>query len=577
MACPAPSCPPAPGQASALLEPLGAFRVRGSCRLRVPTIAPHCNTESSVRYFNTEGPVESDQHYCIPPMERVESDEIVRRIERRNYFVFHGPRQTGKTSILLDLADRLNAGDSYRCVYINVEVAQTARADVGRAIANVFSQLALHAGRMLGDTSVDALRHEVLANEPPGSALTVLLARWCAADPKPLVLMIDEIDAMIGASLISVLRQLCAGHFMRPKRFPQSVILCGVRDVGEFRVSSAREQNYTGRGSAFNLKTESLRLGDFTEREMHVLLEQHTAETGQAFERTALERVWELTSGQPWLVNALAQETCFKDKAGRDRSRAISETAIDNAKETLFLERVTHLDQLVNQLAEDRVRRVIEPMLAGGRPRHSRTDRGYVRDLGLVARNGPVRIANPIYAEVIPRELTDKLQDYVGQDVGPFLDAGGRLRIMHLLVAFQEFFRQNSEHIVELISHKEAYAQLILQAFLQRVVNGGGRITRDYPLARRRTDLLIQWPQGGSWDSGKVNKHVIECKALRTGRGLDRTIEEGLRQTASYMDRSRAESGHLVVFDQRPEKSWDERIFRREAHAGETSITVWGM
>ena len=169
------------------------------------------------------------------------------------------------------------------------------------------------------------------------------------------------------------------------------------------------------------------------------------------------------------------------------------------------------------------------------------------------------------------------MQDDLDQEVGPFVDAAGRLRMTRLLEGFQEFFRENSEHSVELISYREAYAQLVLQAFLQRVVNGGGRITREYPLGRRRTDLLIQWPQGGSWDRRKVSKHVIECKALRTGRGLGRTIEEGLRQTASYMDRSGAESGHLVVFDQRPQKSWEERIFRREEHAGETSITVWGM
>ena len=530
-----------------------------------------------MRYFNTEGPVKADQHYCIPPLERVDLDEILQLIEWKKYFVLHAPRQTGKTSMLLALADRLNTGDSYRCVYINVEVAQTSRADIGDAIPNVLSQLALHAGRMLGDTSVHTLRQKVLAQEPPGSALTVLLARWCAANPKPLVLMVDEIDAMVGDSLISVLRQLRAGYFMRPEEFPQSVILCGVRDVRDYRIFSAKDQNYTSGGSAFNIKAQSLRLGDFSEAEMHALLAQHTAETGQAFDRRAVERIWELTSGQPWLVNALAQAACFTEKSGRDRTRAISETAIDSAKETLILERVTHIDQLATQLDEDRVRRVIEPMLAGGKRRHARRDLQYARDLGLVARKGPVRIANPIYAEVIPRELTDELQDEIEQDVGPFLDSSGRLRMSQLLEAFQEFFRENSEHSADLITYKEAYAQLVLQAFLQRVVNGGGRIAREYPLGRRRTDLLVQWPQGGSWDTGEVSKHVIECKALRQGRGLDSTIEEGLRQTAWYMDRCGAESGHLVVFDQRPDKSWEERIFRRDEHPGETPITVWGM
>ena len=294
------------------------------------------------------------------------------------------------------------------------------------------------------------------------------------------------------------------------------------------------------------------------------------------FEPSATERIWGLTLGQAWLVNALALQACFKQRSGRDRSRAITATAIDEAKETLILKRVTHLDQLATKLAEDRVRRVIEPMLAGGKRRHKRSDLEFVRDLGLVALDGPTRIANPIYAEVIPRELTDELQEYVDQDVAPFLDTAGNLLITRLIEGFQEFFRENSEQSVELIAYKEAGAQLVLQAFLQRVINGGGRITREYALGRRRTDLLIQWPKDGSWGQGSVSKHVIECKALRTGRGLDTTIKEGLRQTAWYMDRCGADSGHLLVFDQRPGKAWGERVFRREELVGKTAITVWG-
>ena len=530
-----------------------------------------------MRYFNTEGPVVADDHYCIPPLERVKLDEILRLIEWEKYFVLHAPRQTGKTSMLLALAERINADGRYRCLYINVEPTQAFREDIASTIPLVLLELSECAIETFGDKSVKALRDEVLKHQAPGMALNLLLRRWAASSPKPLVLLVDEIDTMIGDSLISVLRQLRAGYHLRPKRFPQSVILCGVRDVRDYRIFSAKDQNYTTGGSAFNFKAESLRLGDFSETEMRALLAQHTAETGQLLEDRAVERIWELTLGQPWLVNALAQHVCFKERSGRDRSRAIGETAIDNAKETLILNRVTHLDQLAARLAEDRLRRVIEPMLAGGKPQHSRNDLKYARDLGLIARKGPVRIANPIYSEVVPRELTEELQDVVDQDVTPFLDAAGSLRITRLLEGFQEFFRENSEHSMEWVGYKEAGAQLVLQAFLQRVINGGGRITREFPLGRRRTDLLIQWPRDGRWVPGKVSEHVIECKAVRKGQGLDTAIEEGARQTVLYMDRCGAQSGHLVVFDQRPGMSWEERIFRREDMVGETPVTVWGM
>ena len=119
--------------------------------------------------------------------------------------------------------------------------------------------------------------------------------------------------------------------------------------------------------------------------------------------------------------------------------------------------------------------------------------------------------------------------------------------------------------------YHEAGPQLLLQAFLQRIVNGGGRLEREYALGRGRVDLLIVWPQ-----DGRERRIVVECK-VRRGE-LERTITEGLAQTRGYLDRCGAESGHLIVFDRAPQRSWDEKIFRREPPPGtEAPVTVWGM
>ena len=159
-------------------------------------------------------------------------------------------------------------------------------------------------------------------------------------------------------------------------------------------------------GSAFNVKAESLRLGDFTEADVRALLAQHTEETGQAFTPEAFAAVWTQTRGQPWLVNALCRRACFDSKPGRDRSRAISRDDLLDAQEHLILSRVTHLDQLADKLHEERVRRVIEPLLSGASEDESSSrDLEYVRDLGLVSRGTPPRIANPIYAEVVRRSM----------------------------------------------------------------------------------------------------------------------------------------------------------------------------
>ena len=535
------------------------------------------------RFFNTTGPVVAADHYCIPPLDRLDLGAVLDLVRTARYFVLHAPRQTGKTSALLALRDLLNGGTvgDYRCVYVNVEVGQAGREDVDRAMRAVLGQLAARTRLTFGDELVDRIWSDILQRSGPDGALQEVVSRLAQADPRPLVLLLDEIDALVGDTLLSVLRQLRAGYDLRPAGFPQSVVLCGVRDVRDYRIHSSTEKAVVAGGSAFNVEARSLRLGDFSRDDVLALLGQHTAETGQAFEPDALETIWAQTRGQPWLVNALADEACFRVEAGRDRSRTISADDIREAQERIVLRRETHLDQLVDKLREDRVRRVVGPLLSGGDERDfSARDIEYVRDLGLVAADPPLRIANPLYAEVVPRELTAAAQEGLVEELAWYVDAGGGLDVVRLLAAFQAFFREHSEHWVARFDYREAGPQLLLQAFLQRVVNGGGRIEREYGLGRGRTDLLIVWPQraGGS-EAGDAarrleRKFVVECKILH--KSLERTIRDGLEQTAAYMDRCAAEAGHLVIFD-RSEAPWDDKVFHRPAPAGDPAIDVWGM
>ena len=362
-----------------------------------------------MRFFNTTGPVRSDKHYSIPPLERLDFDDVLGLVRDERYFVLHAPRQTGKTSALLALRDLLNSGaeGEYRCVYANVEAAQAMREDVEQAMRAILDEFSSQARSTLGDEILERIWPGILAKAGPVGALREALSRWAEADPRPLVLLVDEIDALVGDTLLSVLRQLRAGYDRRPEGFPQSVVLCGVRDVRDYRIHSSSEQEIIAGGSAFNIKARSMRLGDFTREEVLALLGQHTRETGQTFTPAALVTMWERTRGQPWLVNALADETCFRREAGRDRERAIDAGDVRDAEEALIARRETHLDQLADKLQEDRVRRVVEPLLSGGDEREFSTrDLEYVRDLGLIAIDAPLRIANPLYAEVIPRELT---------------------------------------------------------------------------------------------------------------------------------------------------------------------------
>lgn len=528
-----------------------------------------------MRFFNTAGPVNPNNHYCLSPLQRMKLDEMLPLIEQEKYFVLHAPRQTGKTSCLFALMEHLNAHGQYHCVYVNVELAQSAREDVAAAMQAILSQLASQARSVLHDEFLASHWSDILKHNGPHAALNEALAQWAEHTPKPLVLLIDEIDSLVGDTLIAVLRQLRTGYPQRPARFPQSVILCGVRDVRDYRIHSSTEKAVITGGSAFNIKAESLRLGNFSRTEMEALYAQHTGETGQAFTAEGLERLWELSQGQPWVVNALGYEVCFRMREGRERSQVVTRELVDKAKEAIIQRRETHLDQLTDKLREPRVQQVIAPLLQGGElPTNVVEDNvQYVIDLGLLRRGAHgLELANALYQEVIPRELTWMMQLSLESSQWPawYVRSDGRLDMEKLLSAFQTFFRENSEHWVERFQYKEAGPQLLLQAFLQRIVNGGGRIEREYGLGRMRTDLFLLWkhPSG-------VQKVVIELKVLH--QSLEQTLAKGLAQTWEYLDRCGAEEGHLVIFDRAAGKTWEEKLFRRQETVQGKPVTVWGM
>jgi len=367
-----------------------------------------------MRFFNTEGPIRIEDHYYLPPLQRWDLDEVLMLIEQKKYFLLHAPRQTGKTSCLLALMEHLNREGRYRAVYANLESAQAYREQVDKGMTVVVEQISRGMRDQLGDTEATTLALEVLKTSSGGLAVEEFLTRACAQAPKPLILLLDEVDALVGDTLISLLRQLRTGYPKRPATFPQTIILCGVRELRDYRIQAPSASESVTSGGSFNINAKSLRLGDFSAEETRILLLEHTRETGQSFTPEALDRIWKLTQGQPWLVNALAYRACFEISEGRDRTQPITLDHFEQAKESMIVERVPHLDQLAHKLQEPRLRRIIEPMLAGT---HldvvPEDDRQHLVDLGLLRRDGSsgLEVANPIYREVLTRALAGKPQD----------------------------------------------------------------------------------------------------------------------------------------------------------------------
>jgi hypothetical protein len=509
------------------------------------------------KHFNTAGPGKPHLHYLLDPLQRINLDEIESLIEQERYFVLHAPRQTGKTTCLLALRDHFNAEGRYAALYVNVEPGQAARNDVARAMQPIVGDLAFQSARILGCPVLEEHRAELLnrGDDAMRAAIRLLVESL----PRPLILFLDEVDALVGDTLISVLRQIRAGYTDRPQHFPQTIVLCGVRDVRDYRMTRPDGEVITG-GSAFNIKAESIRLGDFSRAELEALYAQHTAATGQVFTAEAIELAWTSTQGQPWLVNALAEQAVWKIRPNRDRSVVIDIEKMREAREALILRNDTHLDQLTDKLREERVRRVIEPMLMGGEHEGLEADVQYVLDLGLIRRQLPgknLAPANAIYAEVLPRVLNSMVQSNLHDErIRPsWLDAAGKLAPRQFLLNFLDFWREHGEVMMGTVPYHEAAPHLVLMAYLQRVVNGEGRIEREYAAGSGRLDLLVVHGD---------HRMAIEVKRWRQGR--PDPLTEGLEQIERYLERLGLPEGYLVIFDQRADApAWAQRMTVSEA------------
>src|SRR6056297_3291418 len=566
------------------------------------------------KFFNTAGPIIREDNYCIDPLIRINKDEIMTLIAKKRYFILHAPRQTGKTSSLLALQDFINKEGQYKCLYVNVEPAQAARSKVEEGIKAIIVELGSCASLYLKEDYFFEHLNTFIAYGGY-TAFKTALSRWCQQSEKPVILLIDEIDSLVGDTLISVLRQLRAGYAERPKAFPQSVILCGVRDVRDYRIFSDKDQQIITGGSAFNIKAESLTVGDFSKEEIRMLYMEHTKETGQVFEEGIFVLAWDYTRGQPWLVNALAYEACFRNEVGKDRSKPITAQMFEAAKAELIIRRDTHIDQLADKLKEARVRRVIEPILAGREQYQEMSDEDiqYCEDLGLIKRKGNLEVANGIYREVIPRVLSYVSQRNIVQQPQWYVDDEGRLDMMKLIANFQQFFREHSESWLTRFKYEEAGPQLLLQDFLQRIINGGGLIDRelgqknmslgvlksktppvgiieiDYGLGRKRTDLYIRWPIIKdrfaikdkaypfplTYNPDDLQRIVIELK-LKHNYSLETVMEEGLKQTSAYVNKTGAKEAYLIIFDQE-NPNWEEKVFTEKREYKGLEIMVFGM
>ncbi len=498
------------------------------------------------RYFNIAGPCLPGEHYMIPSAQRCKG--LMELIDQKQYFVIYAARQTGKTTLLLDLVNQLNREGRYHALYCSLESLQKVddpKEGIPAIVREIGNEIEIHAGLDKSAFLKNADYNDYTA------VLRMSLFRFCTDLKKPLVIFFDESDCLSNGTLIAFLRQLRYGYVNRSRApFVHSVGLIGMRNIRDYKGKIREEQETLGSARPSNIVTKALTLKNFTKEEVRELYHQHTQDTGQVFPADVTDSIYYYTQGQPWLVNAAAREI-VAEILESDHTKEIRADHAEKAVEAIIRRRDTHIDSLLMRLKEERVIKIVEPMITGEQREFVPLDDDlqFVRDLGLIkTENGIITPSCPVYEEVMIRYLgmADNL-DHQKYQLSVYAEKG-KLDMRKLLTDFQQFWRDNSAIWQERFQYKEAAPHLILMAFLQRVINTGGRIDRELATGRGRVDMCLHYEN---------RKYPVEIKIRRDAK----TLEQGRKQLAAYMDTLGCDEGWLVIFDRRKKTSWKNRLF----------------
>lgn len=492
----------------------------------------------------------------LPPADRLVGAQLDRYVGDKLYWVLHAPRQTGKTTFLQDWARKINAGGEAVACYVSLESCQgiTDRAEAMVNIHKAVCASSEKAGLPVPELPLDtAYSAEFL--------LQNTMQKWAKlVSPKPLVVLFDEADVLTGDPLISFLRQLRSGFADRGVgKFPVSIALVGMRDLRDY-ITAAKDGIAPNPGSPFNIKEDSVFISNFNKNDVAALFAQRTEETGQKITDEAIAYLYEQSWGQPWIVNNLFKRATIQ-VLDKDDYQTITLDHIATAREQMILARETHLDALSVRLHDPKIRRVIETIIAGQVDfsiTRTNPDIELATDLGLIKWDNAAgfKISNPIYEDILTRHLNSSYYDNLPSPTEwKWQKADGKLDMESLLKEFQGFWRSHSEIWEEMAGYTEVFPHLLLTAFLQRLLNGGGRTDREVAAGRGRMDLRIEY---------MGDKFIIEIKLVRNRDNPEKVREDGLRQIADYRDKAAPGApSYLMIFDRRDktkEKSWDERI-----------------
>lgn len=512
------------------------------------------------RFFNNSGPVNQVDHFCVPPMKRLDSNKVWQLILQKKYFLIRGPKQSGKTSYLLALAKLLNQKGYAKCLYINVECLRGTEEDLKESMRSLLFEISSRARDNFGDDYLEDLVTGILDKRGPFQALNELLTQWSKRSDKPIVLLVDEIDTLQGTILTSFLSQIRAGYDKRPELFPQSIIFCGTHDVIE---------------KQFNIKDATLKISFLSRVDLNEMVAAYCSKRRVEIDPEAVERIWEYSSGQPWIVSTLCGEL-FHEIVPAKGLKRVSAVQVGEAIDNVLAKKGNHIEYLVAQLKSERVKKCLIPVLTGGALIEGvqESDLGYIEELGILHIGRVIDVSNGLYKEFIPRALFGPVLFMTNFDDLEYQKPDGSIDAIRLVQRFQSFFADHIRHLIGLLDYGDAGYSLVFQALLHKLADVNTKVIRVYGLNKHYVLLKLRHRE----PEQELTFFIKQAGAASLDQ-YRRMMDGFLEDAADYLEETPGFSGefHLVAINTAP--SFDDEYKTRysKKQAGKTPIHCWGF
>ncbi|MBT3367875.1 MAG: hypothetical protein HN416_12035 [Nitrospina sp.] len=487
------------------------------------------------RYFEKSGVVDPGASYYVPLENVTNSDrqDIKTMVDMGRYFSIFAPRQSGKTTFFKDFCSRLAKDPTYVPIllsfqdYKNISGEQFYSLIHESLLKQLISRLTLVDCLQLAHVKTYMQAHPTadhISLRKLFEGLNGLIER------KKIIIFIDEFDGIPQSELenfLTTLRELYQEYKGRQDKALYSMGLVGIRNITKLIVGGV---------SPFNI-ADQVKLPPFTLKNVRELYGQYTAETNQPFTEEAVKRVFEQTTGQPWLVNRIG--TILTVDIRPETTESITAEDVDSALETLLYEENSHFDNITEK-AKQYKETFMDVVFDGVEYVPGDEEQSLLLTHGLIKSEGKkLRVSNPIYKNRFTKAFFRDIANRVEPAFRPYYLSDGTLNMERVLADFEKYIARIGAAAFYSTRHPmEVTGKFQLTAWLyQFVPEGAGDLFYESKTGLGVMDILL---------IHRGVKYIIELKIKR----YSGTIDEALEQlTEKYLKPERVDRGYIVVFD----------------------------